>query len=164
VKKVKTLVAYYSKTGNTKFVAQEIAKRLDAELCEIKDKKNRKGLWGFINGSLDARREKITEIEASQSAENYELVIAGSPVWFGKMAPATRTFLVQNDFSSRKVAFFLTSGSSDSEKALVNMKKSVDESFRLRKIEGLAVSKALEQREETIEQIEEWCKKLQTLL
>ena len=158
------LVAYYSKTGNTKFTAEKIASFLHAELCEIRDKKNRKGIWGFINGSLDARREKITEIEASQSVENYELVIAGSPVWFGKMVPATRTFLVQNDFSSRKVAFFLTSGSSDSEKAMGNMKKSVDESVHIKEIEGLAVSKALEQKEETTEQIEEWCKKLQALL
>ena len=158
------LVAYYSKTGNTKFAAEKIAGFLHAELCEIWDKKNRKGIWGFINGSLDARREKITEIEASQSAENYELVIVGSPVWFGKMAPATRTFLVQNDFSNRKVSFFLTLGSSDSEKALANMKKSVDESFHIKEIEGLAVSKALEQKKETTEQIEEWCKKLQALL
>ena len=161
---MKTLVAYYSKTGNTKFVAQERAKRLEAELCEIKDKKNRKGIWGFINGSLDARREKITEIEASQSAENYELVIAGSPVWFDKMAPATRTFIVQNNFSNRKVAFFLTSGSSDSEKAMGNMKKSVNKAFHIKEIEELAVSKALEQKKETTEQIEEWCKKLQALL
>ncbi len=36
---MKTLVVYYSKTGNTKYVAKKIAENLDAELSEITDKK-----------------------------------------------------------------------------------------------------------------------------
>ncbi len=39
----KILVAYYSKTGNTKRAAEDIAKSLGADLEEIKDKRNRKG-------------------------------------------------------------------------------------------------------------------------
>ena len=36
---MKILVIYYSKTGNTKYVAQKIAEQLNAELSEITDKK-----------------------------------------------------------------------------------------------------------------------------
>jgi len=39
---MRKLVAYYSRTGNTKFVAEKIAEQLDADLCEVVDKKNRK--------------------------------------------------------------------------------------------------------------------------
>jgi flavodoxin len=45
---MRTLVAYYSRTGNTKFVAEKIAKCLNAETCEVIDKKNRKGKLAFV--------------------------------------------------------------------------------------------------------------------
>ena len=160
---MKAVIAYYSKSGNTKFVAEKIADRLHADLCEIIDKKNRKGIWGFLKGSLDARREKLTDIEISKPIDEYEMVVVGSPVWFGKMTPATRTFIVKNDFTNKKVTFFLTLGGSNSEKAMTNMKKSVEKSFQITEVEGLAISKALEQKEETTAQTEKWCKKLLTL-
>lgn len=156
-RRMKSVVAYYSKTGNTKFVAEKIANRLQADLCEIKDKKNRKGIWGFLTGSLDARREKLTEIETSRSIEDYELVVVGSPVWFGKMTPATRTFIVNNNFSKKKVAFFLTLGGNKPENPMENMKKTVDISIQNG---DLALNKVLEQREETIAKITKWCKEL----
>ncbi|MEJ2126263.1 MAG: flavodoxin family protein [Candidatus Bathyarchaeota archaeon] len=36
---MKALVVYYSKTGNTKYVAEKIAENLGAEISEITDKK-----------------------------------------------------------------------------------------------------------------------------
>ena len=36
---MKTLVVYYSRTGNTKYVAEKIAENLGAEICEVVDKK-----------------------------------------------------------------------------------------------------------------------------
>jgi len=47
---MKTLVAYYSRTGNTKKVAVEIAKNLKADIDEIIDKKDRSGMIGWIIG------------------------------------------------------------------------------------------------------------------
>ena len=64
---MKTLVAYYSRSGNTRFVAQKIAEGLDADLCEIVDKKNRNGKWVFLTGGYSAFREKLTEIEVTKS-------------------------------------------------------------------------------------------------
>ena len=50
VNSMKTLVAYYSRTGNTEFVAEKIAEYLGAEVCEVIDKKSRKGRFGFLKG------------------------------------------------------------------------------------------------------------------
>jgi len=36
---MRKLVAYYSRTGNTRFVAEKIAEQLNADLCEVIDKK-----------------------------------------------------------------------------------------------------------------------------
>ena len=99
---MKTLVAYYSRSGNTRFVAQKIAEGLNADLCEIVDKKNRNGKWGFLTGGYSAFREKQTEIEVKKSVDAYDLVIVGSPVWAGKITPAIRTFLVRENLSDKQ--------------------------------------------------------------
>ncbi len=45
---MKILVAFYSRSGNTKRAAGIIAKTLGAEMDEIIDKKNRRGgFWAF---------------------------------------------------------------------------------------------------------------------
>ena len=99
---MKILVIHYSKTGNTKYVAQKIAEQLNAELSEITDKKNRKGKLNFLKSGYESIREKLTEIEVSKKIDNYNFVIIGSPVWAGKIPPAIRTFLVKNDFRRKK--------------------------------------------------------------
>ena len=53
---MRKLVAYYSRTGNTKFVAEKIAEQLDADLCEVADKKNWKGKLTFLTGGFAAMR------------------------------------------------------------------------------------------------------------
>ena len=51
---MKVLVVYYSRTGNTKFVAEAIAQSLEADIEEIKDKKNRMGVFGFLRCGYEA--------------------------------------------------------------------------------------------------------------
>ena len=121
---MRKLVAYYSRTGNTKFVAEKIAEQLDADLCVV-DKKNRKGKLIFLTGGFVGMRKKLTEIELTNSVEDYDLVVVGSPVWAGKISPAIRTFLVTNDFSNKQVAYFVTLGGDKAEKSLKNMKETV---------------------------------------
>ena len=123
--KMKTLVAYYSRTGHTKFIAEKIAQQLGADLCEIIDKKNREGKLGFLGGGNDALREKLTDIEVSKPIEGYDFVIIGSPVWAGKIAPAIRKFMVTNDFKEKTVALFVTLDGNKPEKSLENMKAAI---------------------------------------
>jgi flavodoxin len=151
---MKKIVVYYSRTGNTRFVAEKIAEVLKADLCEVIDKKKRKGRLGFITGGYDATREKLTKITVSKSIEDYDLVIVGSPVWAGKITPAIRTFLVSNDFSGKDFAFFLTQDGDEPEKTLENMKEIVNPKSQFT---DLAITKPLENKEETEKQITDWC-------
>ena len=154
---MKKLVAYYSRTGNTKFVAEKIADHLDAETCEVIDKKNRKGKLIFLTGGYAALREKLTKIEVNKTIEDYDFIIVGSPVWAGKIAPAIRTFLVQNDFSDKQVALFVTLGGNKAEKPLKNMKKAIAPNTS---IEELGIINAMKNPEEIEKQIADWCKKI----
>ncbi len=116
---MKKLVVFYSRTGNTRSVAQEVSKLIDADVEEIHDTKNRKGIIGFILSGMDARRKgraKLREREKDPSL--YDLVIIGTPVWAYNISTPVRTYIDDNKSCFRNVAFFCTSGSSDSKYAL----------------------------------------------
>jgi hypothetical protein len=108
------LVAYYSLTGNTERVAQDIAARLNAELERISDKKNRSGFWGYLRAAFDSMRESPAEIaDIRKDPGNYALIVVGTPVWAGKMTPAVRAYLRMTRGALNEVAFFTTSGDTD---------------------------------------------------
>ncbi|MCW8801900.1 MAG: NAD(P)H-dependent oxidoreductase [Candidatus Bathyarchaeota archaeon] len=154
---MKTLVTYYSKTGNTKYVAQKIADQLNAEMSEIRDKKNRKGKLNFVKSGYESIREKLTEIEVTKKIDEYDFVIVGSPVWAGKIPPAIRTFLVKNDFGTKKIAFFVTVGGDKPEKALNAMKEIISPQ---NPVSELAITEAMKNIEEINSKISDWCNKL----
>ena len=118
---MKTLVVFYSRTGNTKKVAEEIAKILNADIEEIIDKKDRKGIVGWLKSGRDATFKKSAEIEFVKNPIDYDLVIIGTPIWAFTMTPAIRTYLSENKF--KKVAFFSTSGGSEGKKIFNEMEK-----------------------------------------
>jgi flavodoxin len=51
---MKALIVYYSRTGRTKKIAKEIQLGIKAEIEEIKDSKNRKGILGWLSAGRDA--------------------------------------------------------------------------------------------------------------
>ena len=110
---MKSLVVFYSRSGNTRALGEEIATLLSADLEEIRDTKNRSGIWGWILSGRDGMRGNLTIIEPPQKdPTGYDLVIIGTPTWAGRMSSATRTYLTQNKGRFGKVAFFSTGGDS----------------------------------------------------
>lgn len=105
---MKTLIAFYSRSGTTKRVAQEVAKALNADVDEVIDKKSRKGILGFLRAGYDATRGKTTEIEFEKDPYDYDLVIVGTPIWNGRVTPAIRTYLLRNQEKIKNAAFFST--------------------------------------------------------
>ena len=154
---MKALVAYYSRTGNTRFVAQRIAVEIAADLEEIIDRKNRKGRMRFVSCGKAAKRGDTTEIEdAKISPSDYDLVVVGTPVWGGYPAPAVRTYLSKYDFSGKKIAVFCTCGrlkgrTIERVKAIVPGGTFVGE---------LAVAVGFKKKEKIQNEISAWCKSL----
>lgn len=63
---MKALVAFYSRTGNTKKLAEEISKILEADIEEIRDKKDRSGAIGWLFAGKDATSKETTELEKTE--------------------------------------------------------------------------------------------------
>ena len=108
---MKKLILYYSRTGRTKNIAEIISKKLGCDIEEIIDIKKTSGIIGYLRGGNAARKGDLTEIkDLMKNPEDYELTIIGTPIWGGKIPPATRTFLIEFKDKLDKVAFFCTQG------------------------------------------------------
>ncbi len=110
------LCMYYSRTGNTKQVMEEIAQALDAEIVELRDGVPRSGWRGWLRCGMDAMRKSCAPVlpfETQRRLENYSLVILGTPVWAGRCSSIVRSFLQQRGGKLKNVAYVITRGSED---------------------------------------------------
>lgn len=112
---MKTLVTFYSRTGNTRKAAAVIAEQLGADSDEIMDSKNRMGIMGWLSGGRDTMRKKPAKISYKEDPADYDMIIIGTPVWAGTMTPAVRQYLIMNKDRMKKSAFFCTYGGSESK-------------------------------------------------
>jgi flavodoxin len=116
------LVAFYSRSGNTKKVAESIGKVLGCDTEEIFDTKNRAGIWGFMISGFDATFNKPTVIRPiKRDPSAYDLVIVGSPVWNNAVSTPIRTYLTQYRDRLKDVAFFCTHSSGEPRRPLQQM-------------------------------------------
>ena len=110
----KTLVLYYSQTGNTKGVAELIASKLGADIEEIFAVEPYDGDYGATieRGKKELDEGIFPEIQPLKvDVAQYDIIFIGYPVWFGTYAPPVITFLNQVDLAGKKVVPFCTFGS-----------------------------------------------------
>ncbi len=117
----KTLVVYYSATGNTKAVAEMIAEETNGDLFEIQpqDPYSDEDLnWTDENSRVTREYENEDErnVELVSTTvdnwEDYDTVFVGYPIWWGIAAWPVNTFVENNDFTGKTVVPFCTSSSS----------------------------------------------------
>ena len=115
---MKTLVVYYSRTGTTKKVAEEIRVKLGCDIEEIIDTKDRSGIVGYLKSGRDAMYKHLTEIKPQiKNPADYDLVIIGTPVWAWNISTPIRTYLTENKDKLKNVAFFATQGGAGADSA-----------------------------------------------
>jgi len=110
---MKTLVAYYSRTENTKRVAEALAENLNADVEAIMSDTKDKGMGRLAMQGFLRVHAKIAQ--TTKDAASYDVVVIGSPVWAGKMSSPIRTYLAKNKNKFTSVAFFCTHGNQSSE-------------------------------------------------
>lgn len=120
---MKTLIAFYSRTGNNARIAKELQDKINADIEEIVDKDKRKGPIGFFKSGFEAFRKKKAEIEPiKKNPSDYDLIVITAPLWVGTVPPAIRTYMEGNKF--KKVAYLSVCGSGgNNEKALPNFEE-----------------------------------------
>ena len=120
----KMLVLYYSQTGNTKAVADEIAQKLGADIEEIVAVNPYDGdFQATIERCLQEREQGITPDIQPVKADlaSYDVIFIGYPVWFGTFAPPVITFLNNVDLSGKKIVPFCTFGSGGLESSVKDL-------------------------------------------
>ena len=119
----KTLILYYSRTGNTKMCCEALQKELGADLLEIKDLKNRAGGWGFFTGALGSMFNVHTNIDPlNPDLSSYKNIIIASPIWTGTLSTAIRTLIDKNRFDNKQVVMFTTTNAAEKEKYIEKSK------------------------------------------
>ena len=117
----KTLVVYFSATGNTERVAEMIAEATGGDLFELEP------VEPYTDEDLDYNDDnsRTSREYADESLRNVELVAAtvedfsayknifvGYPLWWSEAAWPVNSFVESNDFTGKTVIPFCTSGGS----------------------------------------------------
>lgn len=110
-KKMKTLVLYYSYTGNTKSIAQEVQKKLNCNIAEIVPVVSYSTDYDTVvdQAHVDVNKEYKPEVKPlGVNISDYDVIVIGSPVWWYHVASPVLTVLHLNDWSGKSVYTFAT--------------------------------------------------------
>ena len=129
----KTLVIYFSATGNTKGVAEKIAAATNGDLYEIIPAEPYvKADLDYNNDNCRATKEQRNKSVRPEIANNtvnldgFDTIYIGYPIWWGEEPRIMDTFVEAHSFEGKTVIPFCTSGSSgigQSGKNLANLAK-----------------------------------------
>ena len=157
---MKILVTYFTASfGNTKKIAEKIAKSLNADLKEIEPKEiYTKDDLNWMNknsrSSVEmADRSSRPELKNSIDVTSYDVIYVGFPVWWYREPSIIDTFLESQDFKGKILVPFATSGSS-------SIGNETSDNFR-RLAPGSSVKEGrVIKMKESDEQIASWAKEI----
>ncbi len=105
---MKYLVVYYSRTGNNRYIAQQLAEDIQGELVQLRPRLN--PLFSTLfNISLG---NKKLEKDVSQ----YDGVIVCGPIWMGRLIAPLKDFIRAYRNTYKKLYFVTCCGSGKAEK------------------------------------------------
>lgn len=117
----KTLVVYYSASGNTERVGKDIAEAAGADLFEIVPTEvytSEDLNWTNSDSRVSREHddESLRDVPLTTTEvpdwDSYDTVFIGYPIWWGIAAWPVDTFAKNNDFTGKTVIPFATSSSS----------------------------------------------------
>lgn len=130
---MKTLVAYFSCSGETKKVAIGISKLVNGDIYEIEpeipytsndlnwqDKKSRSTIEMEDKNSRPKIKNKLDNMD------EYSTIYLGFPIWWYVAPRIINTFLESYDLSNKKIVLFCTSGGSSIDNSYNELKKLYD--------------------------------------
>ena len=135
----KTLVAYFSHSGNTREIARQIHQSVGGDIFEIQVVKPYPNDYDSVveqarqeldSGFKPALKTKIEGIES------YDLVFIGSPNWWSTVPAPVRVFLSEYDLSGKTIAPFITHEGSGLGRSVADISKLCPKSTLL---EGVAI-------------------------
>lgn len=113
--KSKSLVVYFSWSGNTENVAKSIQRQTDSDIFEIVPVTPYSDDYDTVVALAQEEQRKNVRPAISGSIDNindYDVIYVGFPNWWGDMPMILYTFFDTYDLSGKTVALFCTSGGS----------------------------------------------------
>lgn len=120
----KTLVLFYSQTGATRAVAEELQRQLGCDIDSIVAVNPYDGDYGQTIARWMKERNDSVKVEIKPISSNlneYDTVFLGFPIWGGTYALPMGTFLSDNGLDGKKVVTFATFGSGGIDKATIDV-------------------------------------------
>ena len=126
----KVLVAFFSASGNTARLAENLSKAIGADIYEIKPKNE------YTSADLDWHNENSrSSVEMNNESarpeidgkvanfDQYETIIIAYPIWWNLEPRIVDTFLESYNFSGKTLIPVCTSGGSGIENSAAHLKK-----------------------------------------
>ncbi|MDR0423803.1 MAG: hypothetical protein LBH46_04445 [Rickettsiales bacterium] len=116
----KILTVYYSLTGSTKSGAITVQKEVGGDIFELIQE------TPYPANYQEAVRVSRNDVETDfkptlkgnpKNIAQYDIIFLGSPIWFGQVAPAVKTFLSENDLSGKTIIPFVSHGGGGKSKS-----------------------------------------------
>jgi flavodoxin len=107
----KVLVAYFSHTGHTRTIANQIHDIVGGDLYEIVSVAPYPTDYDTV--VEQAKREQQAQVRPAlksklKDAQSYDIIFVGYPNWWGSYPMPVATFLTENDFSGKTIIPFCT--------------------------------------------------------
>jgi flavodoxin len=109
----KILVAYFSRSGNTRAIANHIRDSVGGDIFEIEAAKPYPRDYDAV--VAQARQELKSGYKPPlkrrlETVDSYGLILVGYPIWCGTIPAPVKTFLSEHDFAGKAIAPFCTHG------------------------------------------------------
>ena len=157
---MKTLVAYYSQSGQTKHMAEMIAEKAGADLYEIIPARTyNSDMWKAWDEAQVERQENKSPVLKGELPDisGYDMIILGTGIWGYTMANPVTSFIRQMDFTGKKMSAFWTFYDHD-EKVDGDMKECLKNAEY---VKGLPLPRSLtSSRDRTSDAMDRWIRTL----
>ncbi|SDF37855.1 flavodoxin [Sporomusa acidovorans] len=109
----KALVVYFSYSGNTRIIAEQIRQSVDGDIVELQpltpysadyDTVVKQGKQEIESGFKPPLKAKVESLAA------YDVIFVGTPIWWYTIAPPVASFLAESDLAGKTIIPFCTHG------------------------------------------------------
>lgn len=154
----KVLIAYYTRTNNTKQVAENIQSFVGGDMFQIETQKDYPAEYHPTTEVAKKEKEADERPALKANVENiseYDVIFIGFPIWWSDTPMVIATFLEANNLSGKTVIPFCTHGGGGVGEAFNRVTKLTPDSKHM---EGLVLSGSGSKKN-----VEDWLKKLEVI-
>lgn len=117
---MKTLIVYYSFSGNNELLAKELQARMNCDMIEVHEVNNRNGLTVLLDILFN---RTPTVIRPKVILSQYEHIVFLAPIWAGKIASPMRAFIRMEKQDIKTYSFISLCGDGGNKKIPAELSK-----------------------------------------